>query len=197
MLFLALQGLGPKEPLSWPKLAAYVTSRSVERDCLRIATQLKECDWTFLPKRFQTSSALEKLRWGRVGIELNKSWTPGLFMGFLLDGEDHQLALVSPRTSIDLMLTLDADPKRTIDPTVLGLRAGALRAPGVEILHGAQLKNRWRKLVVREALADTIRGKPTEEAQVNAIYGRLRGWCETLFADGRLEKALAQMAGGS
>jgi hypothetical protein len=192
--FLALQGLGPQEPLSWPKLAAYVASRSVEKDCLRLATQLKDRDWTFLPARFQTSSAIEKLRWGRIGVELNTKWNPGLFLGFLLDGEDHQLTLVSPRTSIDLMLAFDADPKMTLDTQVLAEHAEALRAPGVEILHGPQLKNKWRKLVVREALTETLRGKVTEAEQVDAIYGRLKRWCELLFAGGRLEKALSKMS---
>jgi hypothetical protein len=191
--FLVLQGLGPSQPLSWPKLAAYVAGRSVEKDCLRIAAQLKERDWSFLPARFRASSSLERLRWGRIGLELNKSWNPALFMGFLLDGEDHQLTLISPRMSIDLMLTLDANPKSMIDATVLGPRAEALRTLGVDILHGAQIKNKWRKLVVREALADTIRGKPTEVEQVDAIYGRLTQWCSILFQGGQLEKALEKM----
>jgi hypothetical protein len=63
----------------------------------------------------------------------------------------------------------------------------------VEVLHGAQLKSKWRKVVVRESLADTIRGKATEAEQVDAIYRRLQGWCQGLFGDGEMEKALARM----
>jgi hypothetical protein len=189
--FLALQGLGPREPLSWPKLAAYVTSRAVEGDCLRIAAALRERDWTFLPKRFQTSTAFDKPRWGRVGIELNKDWNPALFLGFLMNGDDHQLPLLAPQTSIDLMLALDhSDTKLVIDPKIVAPRAEALRAPGVDVLYGTQLKSKWRKIVIRESLVDTIRGKSTEAEQVEAIYLRLRSWCAGLFGDGKLDKVL-------
>ena len=189
--FLALQGFGPQEPLSWPKLAAYMASRSVEKDCLRLVAQLPGRDWSFLPKRFHGPSAYEKMKWGRIGIELNEHWNPCLFLGFLLDGHDHRLELVSP-TSIDLMLSLDmSDTSKVIEPTVLTPLAESLRAPGVSVLHGSQLKKGpWRKLVVREALADTIRGKPTEAEQVDAIYARLEHWSSTLFAGGQLAKVL-------
>ena len=189
--FLALQGFGPQEPLSWPKLAAYMASRSVEKDCLRLAAQLGDLDWKFLPARFHDRSAYEKMKWGRIGIELNKHWDPCLFLGFLLDGHDHRLKLVSP-SSIDLMLSLDmSDTNKVIDPTVLAPLAESLRAPGVSVLHGSELKKSpWRKLVVREPLADTIRGKPTEAEQVDAIYARLKYWNSVLFADGQLEKVL-------
>jgi hypothetical protein len=191
--FLALQGLGATTPLTWPKLAAYVTSRSVEKDCLRlvqlleqrVAAGLAAGDWSFLPKRFQAAHAYEKLRWGRVGVELHDGHWPCLFLGFLLDGTDHALTLVSPSTSIDLMLSLDADPKLVIDP-VCAQRADTLRATAVDVLHGAALKNKWRKLVVREPLIETIRAKPSDEDQVEAIYARLRGWCAALFPGGEL-----------
>lgn len=193
--FLALQGLGPTEPLSWPKLAAYIEGCSVENDCLRIAATLAERDWSFLPARFRSAYAPGKMRWGRIGIELNiHDWErPHLFLGFLLDGTDHQLPLVSPRTSIDLTLMLEADVKTTIDPAVLARRAEALNAPGVVVHHGPQLKSRWRKLVVREALTDTLRGKPSEAEQIDAIYTRLRQWGSLLFEGGELEKALKNL----
>jgi hypothetical protein len=118
-------------------------------------------------------------------------WTPCIFLGFLLDGSDHRLTLVSP-SSIDLMLSLDmSETSKTIEPKVLATLAESLRTPGVSVLHGSDLKKSpWRKLVVREALADTIRGKPTEAEQADAIYARLKHWSSVLFADGKLEKVL-------
>lgn len=150
--FLALQGLGATTPLSWPKLAAYVTSRSVEADCLRLVQSLghrvdaglQAGEWSFLPERFQTANTYQKVRWGRVGVELHDGHWPGLFLGLLLDGQDHGLMLVSPSESIDLMLSLDADPKLAVDPAITQ-RADALRATGTDVMHGAALKNKWRK----------------------------------------------------
>jgi hypothetical protein len=149
----------------------------------RVDAGLQAGEWIFLPKRFQTANTYQKLRWGRVGVELHDGHWPCLFLGLLLDGQDHALTLVSPNESIDLMLSLDADPKLTLDPVIVQ-RADALRATGVDVMYGAALKNKWRKVVVREPLAETIRAKPTDEDQVEAIYARLRGWCENLFPDG-------------
>lgn len=190
--FLALQGLASSKPLSWPKLAAYASSRSVEMDCLRLSYLLEHLilagfdagEWSFLPSRFLNTRVVPK-RWGRVGVELHDGQWPGLFLGFLLDGADHKLTLVAQDTSIDLMLALDADPKLIVDK-VLEQRSEALRMVGVDVMYGAEFKNKWRKVVVREPLAETIRAKLTDEDQVEAIYARLLCWCESLFSHGEL-----------
>lgn len=188
--FLALQGLGPKEPLSWPRLAAHAEARGVDATLQRYAEKLAAKDWSFLPERLRARSGVEK-RWGRLGVALQgKDWSPTVFVGFLIDGADHQLTLLAPRQSVDLMLSLDGHRNQVIEPGSLARKAEALKALAPSVLHGTGLQNRWRKIVVREPLFETIQGHATEDDQVDAIHKRLRGWCEVLFNAGELDEAM-------
>ena len=92
------------------------------------------------------------------------------------------------------MLTVDADQKVRVKGTALAKQASALRQafPEATVEQGDELRSKWRKLVVRQALADVIRGHPQEDDQVDAIYAKFKAWCECLFANGKLERAFAQ-----
>ncbi|SFR18449.1 hypothetical protein [Desulfoscipio geothermicus] len=89
------------------------------------------------------------------------------------------------------MLTIDAEPQVNIMGFELEEKIKKLRNSNVAIsvFGPEELKNKWRKLVIRDSLADIIKGKDSEEKQVNAIHNRLKEWCVILFSDGKLDEA--------
>lgn len=46
----------------------------------------------------------------------------------------------------------------------------------------------WRELVIIETLTNVILSKETVQEQVDAIYHRLKDWCNVVFDDGNVEK---------
>ena len=193
--FLMQEGLGPHEPLSLSMLSAYTHSFGVEDGCHRLSQRLIEQDWSLLPKRFKEPEVYcSRPKYGRMGIGFNDDkWNPLLLLGFLLDPTDHKLELCTPKKGIDLMLIIDAEQKVRVKGTALAKKADGMRQRFTEakVEEGDELRNKWRKLVVRQPLADVIQGHPTEDDQVDVIYERFKAWCECLFNDGKLERAFA------
>jgi hypothetical protein len=189
--FLKDQGLGPQDPLSVSRLAAYDFGRSVPDICGRLVSRLAQRDWSFMGPCVSYPLIVSGYRWGRIGLGTGFSprGAAGIFAGFLLDGTDHKVTLCDAARGGDLALLLDAQPGVVIDHAVLVERATALRHVSPSVLGPDGLKNRWRRLIIREPLADTIRGLITEEEQLDAIYGRLREWGECLLEGGRVAEA--------
>lgn len=90
------------------------------------------------------------------------------------------------------MLIIDAFPQVEIMGVELQEKINELRNNNLaaSVLGPDELKNKWRKLVVRDSLAGIINGKFNEEEQLNAIYAHLKQWCKTLFEDGKIEVLL-------
>jgi len=198
--FLMSAGLGPHEPLTLSALAAYAHSLGVDEACYRIAELLDQKDWSFLPKRFDNraihSDRSGDALWGRLGLSFSDDeWTPCLFVGFLLDPSNHCLEFCEKRKGVDLMLAIDANPKTRIAGTTARTQAEKMDTmfPAALVQEGEELRNnRWRKLVVRQSLADIVKDNAKEQEQTEAIYAKLKKWCEALFEDGTLETAFSE-----
>jgi hypothetical protein len=192
--FLKNKGLGPQEPLSLGKIAAYTFSLSVPNDCLRLTNILAEKQWNFLPARFRDNKTVSKLRWGRVGLDFGATvpsdWNPNLFAGFLLYGRDHGVELCDYRRGIDLMFAIEAQPKVALKGKAFKDKTRAIieEFPTLTVQTSDQLKNRWRKLFIREPLAEIIKIYEDENKQIAAIYKRFKEYCTILFSDGSLDK---------
>jgi hypothetical protein len=201
--FLDCQGLSPHAPLSLTRIAAHSCSVEVPRDCHRIVKGLYErhLDWQSIPEFYRIPYFAEPkpVRWGRVGIEFyRKAWEPQIFVGFLLDPEDHALKFTDVHRGIDLALFIECKPPTTKPKgSAWKERAQALRShfSGTTIKvqsHEEILQSRWRKFTVQECLADVIRGHPDDELQTQAIYDRLQSWATVLFKNGTLEQAMRE-----
>ena len=201
--FLDSHGLSPHAPLSLARTAAYSCSVKVPSDCLRIVRNLyeKRLDWESIPEfyRFPSVAEPKPIRWGRVGIEFyRKKMKPQIFVGFLLDPEDHALEFTDERRGIDLALFIECDPP-SIKPkgSAWKDRAHALRSHflgrTMKVRYHEEIQHsKWRKLTVQECLVDVIRQHHDDESQTRAIYDRLESWATVLFKDGTLERAMRE-----
>ena len=195
-----------RESLSISNLRAYCSDETVLEDYKRIVKHLSTCDWTFIPDYFTNKEFSVKHRvgqhpyrnqnWGRTGIEFG-DWVhypePGIFMGFLLDHSDHRMDPIDPENIDELMFTIDVGTnyKDALIQSDLNDYAEKFREkiPGTRIFGPRDItKSPWRKLVIRETLSNVIQGKETTQEQVDAIYHRLKDWCNVVFDDGKVEK---------
>lgn len=193
--FLSEQSLGPQERLSLGRIAAYVHALRVPPCCYALANHLTSgaWPWDFLPAGLGAVEHRhpQQFNYGRTGIEFFfEVKRPGIFAGFLLDAETHQLKWLDPIKGIEMILVIESDPRTRISGDAISLAAHRIpMLAGTEASDQDHLRHKWLKLVVRTPLADVIAAKNTEEQQALAIYERFAEWGRILFADGTLESA--------
>jgi len=200
--FLEDQGLTMPNPITREKLEAYARGQSLPGDCKRLAGKLAGESWkTVLPDRIGDNHRV-KDRWGRIGLMFN--WDPGVFMGFLMDGSDHQLDLLKPELGPDVMMCLDASDQyrpHFADSKLFRNKIDELReaCPSVRVEGPYELKNRYRQLVIRVPLADVVAdvsgssAEEVEERQVAALYRLFKDWADILFRGGEAEQVFAEI----
>lgn len=196
--FLVSQGMAPERTLSTAQLAAYTFAAPVLAACETLAARLTGMDWPSVPKAFRTEPPVMKRQWGRIGIQFNVRWdkdwrVPGLFLGFLVDPEDHDVTLTNEARGFDLMLTVDRDPSLEIDERPIGraLRSVRQAFPTATVEGPSELENRYRLLMIRAAAADVLGSVGDVESQARALHAKLSDWASILFKAGDVEEALA------
>ncbi|MBI3882401.1 MAG: PD-(D/E)XK nuclease family protein [Verrucomicrobia bacterium] len=202
LAFMKTQGLGPSEPLTIPRMVNYLEGAGLvdilERYANRLLNSKTEYDWSVLPARYRSEARVKKA-YGRMAIEfITEGWKPTVAVGFLYDTYDHRVQFVNPANGIDLMLRVETSPsnQRNIKPAmdVLTEKKRLLAQSGAKVLLHKEPGNgnNHTLLIARACLGDVIQNSVTEEDQLREIYKKLVGWCEILFQDGSLEKALAK-----
>lgn len=196
--FLDANRMGKREAISIARLAAFTFGESVLETCRDVAGLLARKKWPSVPPALRPSTPVaKKLQWGRVGIQFNSDWerSPGLFLGFLVDPEDHGVVLCEPSRGFDVMLTIDKMPKLEPDTAKVlrALRRVQKQCGRIRIEGPSDLRNTWRLLMIRTPVADAIREAKTLDEQVHAVHTVLSGWCEALFEGGELERALGDV----
>lgn len=205
--FLEDQGLTMPNPITREKLKAYALGKSLPGDCKRLAGKLNGKNWdTVLPDRIGNEHRVTD-RWGRIGLMFN--WDPGLFMGFLMDGSDHQLDLLKPELGPDVMMCLDAGDQyrpQFADSKLFRNKIDELREVGsvrsdVRVEGPYELKNRYRQLVIRVPLATVVAdidgssAEAVEARQVDALCQLFKDWSDTLFRAGEMEQVFDDVFG--
>jgi hypothetical protein len=196
--FLDANRMGKREALSTARLAAFTFGAPVLETCRDVAGLLARKKWPCVPSAMRPSTPVaKKLQWGRIGIQFSDDWEklPGLFLGFLVDPDDHGVLLCDPGRGFDVMLTIDKIPKLEPDSAkVLRALRRVEKACGPARIDGpSDLRNKWRLLMIRNPVADAIEAAKTLDGQVEALHTLLSEWCEALFDGGELERALADV----
>jgi hypothetical protein len=95
--FMKTHGLNPGEPLTLPRIQAYLQSSGFEQSLERAANKLStDCEWSTVPARFHTHKQVTN-RWGRIAVEFaTPYWRPTITVGFLVDTKDHKVAFTNP-----------------------------------------------------------------------------------------------------
>jgi hypothetical protein len=197
--FMDSQGLGPEQPITVESIKKALPQASYLKSLLKVANKLNDNyqPWDIIPKRFHTYNFVQKA-YGRVGIRFEtEDFKPGITIGFLYDGKNHEVALVNPEKGVDLMLRIEAYPRDTKDMEMFKHTLNVLKNKRKKLEENAAsvlLKgepgngNAYSVLMVQDCLADVIGKEKDASDQLSEIYTRLNIWLEILFKDGKLEE---------
>jgi len=92
---LKSEGMGPPAPISHESIMYYYASTDLKQNIGNLIKRIENENWSLnINKDYKimvenTSRLAYGERWGRMGIHLLDSWRPGIFVGILLDGNDH------------------------------------------------------------------------------------------------------------
>lgn len=211
---LESRGLSPRPELQETSLRAYLHVQKVEQQVKELlqAVWSRTEKWEFM---FAELSHLDKENTelkpsvtseGRLGIQFNadspNAWTPGIFAGVHLDGDDHKVEMSDPELGPDLAVVLDvgqqiagmARQRFLSGPLYRGLSSrlqeeARTRDWDVVDTYGRSgRENPWHPLIIRRPLAEVLRGKPSFEEQASAILEALEDGLCFLLKDGQVRE---------
>ena len=212
--FLALlesRGLAPRAAIEENSLRAYFPAKKVEDQIDSIFRTLLEREeaWDFL---FEQAPHLDRGQArikgkagkipveGRLGIRFTP-WSPGLFVGVLLDGNDHKVGMSNPDLGPDLVVVLDVRRKGVgelsrqefLNSRLYSQLASRLEREStnrewevVDTHSRPERGNPWHPLILRRPLATVLRGK---EDQIDTILQTLVNGVQFLLDGGEVREA--------
>ncbi|WP_108447038.1 PD-(D/E)XK nuclease family protein [Halomonas denitrificans] len=187
LALLAHEGLQPAAPIAHEAIRYFPSAGKLPQQLEKAFTPLAARDW---PVEGGYQAEMKRMRWGRIGIEFlrtdaKRKWSPGIFIGCVLDGSDH---LINHRTedTVKLQLILDfSNALRRYYPSMDSYRA--LKATLAEISqesrwtfydHGEeQQANTYHPLYLETPLIEILRGSKNMEEQRERIF---EAGCEAL-----------------
>lgn len=194
--FLEEQGLGPEKPLSQRQLSSNAAARGPLKALANKLASNPDFDWPWIPNWLKKFDPRDK--YGRVAIEFHPAnqWDPCVTLGFLHDGRDHKVRLTDRNLGPDLLLRIEASPRRFPDckrvVSAITSRIPLLKQEATAVQIRGETANGYTLLLVREPLSKVIGGLEQEHEQLKAIYSRLEKWLQIVFQDGVVDKALRE-----
>ena len=184
--FIKHLGMGPPAPISHHAILSYYPARHLKKQISNLIKIVEKKDWGSIVKMKDLDIYVEDKRgsyygegWGRIGLNLFSEWHPSVFVGFLLDGEDHcttPLSTQSPDFSIILSFKKSLHNKYPNNLNYQNLiknisdRIGVLNKQWDVYHHikdtSATRINKWHPLHIRKPMLELFRGTETTEEQV-------------------------------
>lgn len=191
-------GLGPQPALSYESMISYLPSKNFRSNLQNILWKVHETVRTgskIQPLYAGESAGVEgNIKWngdigkfwGRVGTEYLKVWRPGIFVGCVVDNEDHANSYMDYSKGIDYCLIVSFDQDASEDDNmkcyglidyehdplykdlVAELLSVVAELDGYELYNHLidQEPNRWHPLYLRKSLSEVLKGCETQEEQV-------------------------------
>ncbi len=111
---LVNEGMGPPSPISHNSILSYYSARNFKKETLNLITRIfnnkkKTFESIFNEDYFNLTK--QDNYCGRIGLsmfDLN-NWKPGIFVGFMIDGEDHKTKSILGERSPDFSIILSFD----------------------------------------------------------------------------------------
>lgn len=190
--FLALlesEGLGPDAPISHEQILSFYPGARLKQNTINLINRLnlehnrRVLDDEMSKYGVNGSANIWLHQWGRYGFDLlgrSGQWRPGVFVGFLLECDDHR---TSPSRSdlgpdVVVILDFDTDLHKTYpnSSNYIALRerlchlqkSGQLDGWDVhDHLGASDNPNRWHPLHVRKPMLEVFRGSTDGPSQEN------------------------------
>lgn len=201
--YLKEQGLGPMDPINMSEILSCFPAQQLDKKLKTLFKELERIDWQlecpFLkninPEHYDVTY---QQRWGRMGIQFYKEWSPGIFAGVILDTTDHKLKPLDQLKGPDFVLLLElkyikskTEMTRKRDLILQSLEFQALKEElaknrgDFEYIDKHE-KSPWRILILRKSLFDILKGSNTKEDQVEALKSHIKTGLNLLNQNNRL-----------
>ena len=180
---LVHEGLGPVAPISHNSILSYYSARYFVQNTLDLTKRLFNKEKEVFKSIFNGEKDFELANrgydFGRIGFSMLNNWRPGIFVGFLIDGEDHKTKPIlgerSPDFSIILSFAEDLHNSYSVNENYIGL----IEYLQVEIEklgdnwdfynhikdERVEGKNYWHPIHIRKPMIDLFKGTLTAEEQ--------------------------------
>ena len=191
LTLLEKRGLGPMPPIKARHFEAFGYMHDAKEGRQRIKELLnvvKDHGWPeIVQEAMKTDSgildspSLED-KWGRIGCSVLEGWRPGMFIGVLYDGRDHNVKLLDEKTSSDACVILDMHCtqypeyrnnyhyKELVKRLTEKWPSDGSAAWQAYHHLDARNPNRWHPLHIRRKLADILLDGKSGEEQVDAFF---------------------------
>ncbi|MBM7070597.1 PD-(D/E)XK nuclease family protein [Shewanella sp. 202IG2-18] len=155
------EGLVPAKPVNISVMNQYFSALKIANQMENLINEAKLEDW-YLVRECGFLHNAKKQRWGRIGLEFGtqdsqgkRRWSPGIFCGFIVDGNDHRVCSIiedEPLTTLIIEFNDDAQEK-------LGISAKGISNPE---LHNQLVSDIKSMLLVKDfgwQVIDTLQHK--------------------------------------
>jgi hypothetical protein len=185
LLLLRSEGLGPASPINPFAIEHYQEAIELEGQLGNLIQQASHLNWP-INSLFECGSL--KSRYGRVGLEFCKvspsgkrQWLPGIFCGFLLNGDDHLANdLLSDGLKISIIIDFNEKGQKfypeneTYKLFLLELNDLINKHEGWKLSDRTTENNvslnKWHPLILVKSMADLFEGKNKLDEQITAFH---------------------------
>lgn len=187
---LKSEGMNPPAPISHVSIKYYYATSELKQNISNLIKRVEHEDWSLhIKKDYELFVENKKGSvygegWGKIGINLLNSWTPKIFVGIVLDGNDYVTGPINPSKGPDFCLILAFDPKLydqyRLNANYLEM-VNILSTKVKNLGNGWQLynhlednkiknKNKHYPLHIRKSMLDVFVGTLTMEEQAQIFY---------------------------
>lgn len=187
---LETEGMGPSAPISHASLKYYYTTINLEKNLSSLIKRIENKNWENIFKTNNTNKKVPHKKGGSYGLESGRiginflSWEPGIFVGVLLDGDDHRTIPIDINKGPDFCVILNFDTRLHRDylankyyiEFVKNISSEITKLnDGWEFYHHAKDKqisnsNRWHPIHIRKPLLDVFAGTKNTEEQETVFF---------------------------
>jgi len=217
LTLLDSEGLSPTEHISESGIRAYRPAQQFQSRLRQLLKQIPHSrdEWSFVYEQLPTSDQSREPDFnrnqrgfpleGRLGYNF-RDWTPNVFVGVMLDGDDHrhELSDLGP----DVVAVLDLSSKKKIGRLSRDqfLRSDKYRKLSNHLKtetessdwsvrdnyhdEGPAGCNKWHPLILHRPLLSVLRGTQTVEEQRKCLHEAMVSGARLMLADGTLASLL-------
>ena len=184
--FLKIKGLGPPAHISHAGIRYCCETKDMERKLKGIRNRIIEREiqgraWQRMIREDYKLRLRKTDAWGRMGISLwDDAQLPGVFVGILLDGEDHRTTPIDSAKGPDFCLILSFRPglpyetnehyQELLCRVQQRLNDGWDGWEFYNHLEAVNMPNRWHPIHIRKPLLDVFAGTEEGEEQEERFY---------------------------
>lgn len=172
---LVEEGLGPPATISHESILSFYPAINFKKNLSQLISRVeKSCDWLSLVREGHGKIIVPKHKgtirgeeWGRIGLQILDSWHPGIFVGFMLEGDDHKIKPLQNEKP-DFSIIIDIDKKHHtyyqknkdyLD--IISELTPKLKTLGFDLHHHIDKDNNpnmWHPIHIRMSMLDLFRG---------------------------------------